>query len=117
MAWLYFVRPTFCIPIVGISAYLLFYHRRSLGAYIVTGCVWLAAFVAYSRYYFGVNLPNYYRADRLTFDSFWEALAGNLISPSRGLFIYVPVLVFVVTCLCDIAGAGFIPDSWRSARS
>jgi hypothetical protein len=40
-------------------------------------------------------LPNYYRASRLTFEHFGEALAGNLISPSRGLFVYVPVVLFI----------------------
>jgi hypothetical protein len=31
----------------------------------------------------------------LQFDVFWTALAGNLISPGRGLFVYVPVLFFI----------------------
>ena len=40
-------------------------------------------------------LPSYYRASRLTFEHFGEALAGNLISPSRGLLVYVPVTLFI----------------------
>jgi hypothetical protein len=31
--------------------------------------------------------------------SFWEGFAGSLISPSRGLLIYVPVLMFVAYLL------------------
>jgi hypothetical protein len=31
----------------------------------------------------------------LSFGSFWTALAGNLISPSRGLLVFVPVTLFV----------------------
>jgi hypothetical protein len=95
LAWTYFVRPTFAVPIVAVSVYLLFYHRRALPLYVLTGVLWLGAFVAYSHYYFGPLLPNYYQANRLTFGTFWEAVAGNLISPSRGLLIYVPVLLFV----------------------
>src|SRR5262249_17706220 len=37
----------------------------------------------------------YYRASRLYFGVFWTALAANLISPGRGLLVYVPVLLFV----------------------
>ena len=95
LAWTYFVRPTNAIPILAISFYLLLYHRRLFARYAVTGLIWLALFVFYSWYNFGKMLPNYYRAGRLTFEHFGEALAGNLISPARGLFIYVPVTLFI----------------------
>jgi len=95
LAWMYFVRPTNSIPILAITVYVLVFHRRSFVWYAVTGILWLAAFVAYSWYHFGQVLPNYYQANRLTFDHFGEALAGNLISPARGLLVYVPVLLFI----------------------
>jgi len=95
MAWLYFVRPTYAISIVAITVYLFIYHRRQFLWYAATGVIWLAGFIAYSRYYFGQWLPSYYLASRLTFDHFTEALAGNLISPARGLLIYVPVILFI----------------------
>jgi hypothetical protein len=74
---------------------MLIYHRRLFLWYAATGIIWLAGFIAYSRYNFGQSLPSYYLASRLTFDHFTEALAGNLISPARGLFIYVPVILFI----------------------
>jgi hypothetical protein len=40
-------------------------------------------------------MPNYYLVRRLSFNVFFEALAGHLVSPSRGLLLYVPVLLFV----------------------
>ena len=95
LSWSYFARPTFCIPIVAITIFLLLYHRSTFVPYALTGGAWLAAFVAYSRYHFGQNLPNYYRANRVTFETFWEGMAGSLFSPSRGLLVYVPVLIFV----------------------
>jgi hypothetical protein len=55
--------------------------------------------LVYSWHNFGHLLPNYYQASRLGFQTFWEALAGNLISPSRGLLIYVPVLFLVAFLL------------------
>jgi hypothetical protein len=40
-------------------------------------------------------LSPYYLPDRIGSNSrFWEALAGNLISPARGIFIFSPVLLF-----------------------
>jgi hypothetical protein len=99
LAWMYLVRPTYAIPVVAITVYIFLYHRRVAPWYVATGMVWLAGFVAYSWHNFGHLLPNYYLASRLTFGHFWEALAGNLISPARGLLVYVPVLFFVAYAL------------------
>ena len=95
LSWLYFCKPTYCVAIVAVSIYLALFHRRILLPYMLAGAAWLAAFVAWSEYHFVTLLPLYYRADRLTWGEGWEALAGNLISPSRGLLIFVPVLWFV----------------------
>jgi hypothetical protein len=67
--------------------------------------LWLAAFVAYSWYHFGQVLPNYYLASRLDFHRFWTSLAANLISPSRGLLVFVPVIIFVGYLLIRYAKA------------
>jgi hypothetical protein len=100
LSWLYFVRPTFSVAIVGIGLYILIYRRAAFLPFVMTGCAWLAAFIGYSEYHYSKILPPYYRLNSLQFtDSFWEALPGHLISPSRGLFIYVPVLIFVVYLL------------------
>ena len=103
LSWMYFVRPTYAIPIIAVSVYMLIYRRRRFAAYALTGAAWFAAFVAYSQYHFGQWLPFYYRANRLKFDSFSTAFAGNLISPSRGLLVYVPVLLFVAYLLVRFA--------------
>lgn len=103
LSWAYFVRPTFCLPIAAITIYLLIFHRSVLIPYAVTGVLWFAAFVAYSWHYFGQVLPNYYAASRLSFDTFWMALAANLISPSRGLLVFVPILIFVIYLLIRYA--------------
>lgn len=99
LAWMYLVRPTYAIPILAITVYLFLFQRRVLLAYAITGIAWFALLVAYSWHNFGQLLPNYYFASRLTFGHFWEALAGNLISPSRGLFVFVPALLFVAYLL------------------
>jgi hypothetical protein len=99
LMWSYFVRPTFIISVAGIALYLVIYHRDILLRFVVTACFWLGCFVAYSRYHFGQLLPPYYQSRNFRFGMSWEAFAGTLISPSRGLLIYVPVLAFVAYLL------------------
>jgi hypothetical protein len=99
LAWTYFVRPTNAVPILAISVYVFLYHRQLFVRYVITGIVWLALFVAYSWYHFHQLLPQYYLANRLAFKEAWVALPGNLISPSRGLLVFVPVLFFIAFLL------------------
>jgi hypothetical protein len=95
LSWTYFVRPTFSLAIAAITAYLLVFCRHLLLPYALTGALWLAAFVFYSWQHFGQLVPSYYRPSRLSPYTFWMALAANAISPSRGLLVFVPVLLFV----------------------
>jgi hypothetical protein len=95
LSWMYFARPTNAVQILAITAYVLMFHRRILFWYALTGALWCALFVVYSWWHFGQMLPNYYVVRRLGFGSFWEGVLGHLVSPSRGLFVYVPVLLFV----------------------
>jgi hypothetical protein len=95
MAWLYFVRPTFSVHIIAITIYVLMCQRKYFVGYALTGACWLALFFWYSWHNFQHLLPSYYRASRLYFGVFWTALAANLVSPGRGLLVYVPVLFFV----------------------
>lgn len=99
LSWMYFVRPTNSVVILAVSVYVFVFYRHLLISFVVTGAAWLALFFYYSWHNFGHLFPNYYRADRLRFDTFPLALKGNLISPSRGLFVYVPVLLFVAFLL------------------
>lgn len=99
LGWMYIVRPTFAVPIAGITVYILLFYRSLFLPYAITGAVWLTAFMLYSWRLFGHLLPSYYRAGRLQVDVLWTAMAGNLISPGRGLFVYVPALFFVAYLL------------------
>jgi len=99
LSWSYFVRPTFVLPILAITVYVLIFHRRFFLTYALTGAGWFSGFIYYSWSHFGKWLPSYYQASRLQFDNFWIALAGNLVSPARGVLVYVPVLFFVAYLL------------------
>ena len=99
LAWTYFVRPTNAVAIVGISVWIFLVHRELFVRYALTGAVWLGLFIAYSWYHFHQILPQYYLANRLAFKEAAVALPGNLISPSRGLLVFLPVVFFVVFLL------------------
>lgn len=96
VAWTYCVRPTGAIAIVFVSAYVLWVHREDLIVYSATLAGWLAAFVGYSWSVFGTIIPPYYSASRLKLHDLVLPLAGNLISPSRGLLVFVPTTLFVI---------------------
>ncbi len=91
----YFVHPTTAIPIAGITGFLAIYRRKEFLPFAFTGAFWLLLFVVFSWLTFGQVLPNYYQPGRLGFQTFVEALPGNLISPSRGLLVYIPLLAAI----------------------
>jgi len=99
LSWMYFVRPTNSLVILAVTLFILVCYRKIFWPYLATGMVWLSAFLFYSWHNFGRLFPKYYRADRLLFDIFPTALRGNLISPSRGLLVFVPVVLFVAFLL------------------
>jgi hypothetical protein len=109
VCWAYFVRPTNSLTIVTVTVYILLYRRILFASYAATGAFWLAGFVVYSYYHYGRPLPKYFLSSQLDFGSFGVALAGNLVSPARGLLVFVPIVLFVGYLLIRNA-------SWLSSR-
>ena len=95
LSWMYFVRPTGAIPIICVTVYWFLYCRNGFMFYALTGLAWFTGFVAYSWFTFGKLIPDYYLDSRTSINSFATALPALLISPSRGLLIFVPILIFV----------------------
>lgn len=99
LAWTYFVRPTFSLSILGITIYYIYVKRRIPVVFLITGVFWFIVFLLYSYRLYDQWLPNYYLPGRVNFSgvqTFWDALAGVLMSPSRGLLVFVPT---VLACL------------------
>ncbi len=95
LTWSYFVRPTNSLPLLGISVYVLVCHRQILWPYMMAVVGWLAAFVAYCWYYFRQLLPSYYQGNQLLTGQPLNGLMANLVSPSRGVLVFVPTLFLV----------------------
>ena len=97
LAFAYVVRPTNSIMILVMTGYVLFRHRKEFVPYCLWSLVVAVPFLAYNLHIYHALLSPYYLPGRIgTNPHFWEALAGNLISPSRGLFIFSPILVFAL---------------------
>jgi hypothetical protein len=95
LAMAYIIRPTASIPIVVITSYVLIYYRACFVRYALWAMLIAVPFIAFNLEIYGKILSHYYSG--LSYagsSSFAEASVGNLISPSRGLFVYSPVLLF-----------------------
>jgi hypothetical protein len=108
LAWMYSVRPVHSVAIVTVSVYMVLYKYdwKSFAWYVCTGMAWLLAFVAYSYHTFGTVLPRYYLQRGFILGARLDVLkayvlraAGHLASPSRGLLVYLPIVLFVAFLL------------------
>ncbi len=95
LCWAYFVRPNHVVAIGAISGYLVLRRPRA-GAWFAVGVgAWLAAFIATSWASTGQLLPHYHEPARLAGSSMGHVLLAHLVSPSRGLVVFVPTVPFV----------------------
>ena len=97
----YTCRPTDALFVIVFTAYVAVRHRRYLIWYLLAAAPVAAAFVAYNLSVYHYIFSPYYRSSLDGFSPrYWPklavGLAGNLVSPSRGLFVYVPVFLFSV---------------------
>ncbi len=96
----YFCRPTAAVLVAITFAYLALRRRALLARTALAFGLPLAAFMAFSLAEYGRLLPPYYSPERLGSGQFWTALAGNLVSPSRGLLVLCPYLMLTLIGAC-----------------
>jgi hypothetical protein len=108
LCWAYFCRPTMSLAIVGVTLWLLAVRRRLFPPFFVTGALWAAVFLSYSWKTYGTWLPPYFLSSHLEsgrlaggllVSSYPTGLLGTLLSPGRGLFVYVPLCILVLWVL------------------
>lgn len=95
----YTVRPTDSLFVVVFTAYVVVRFRPYWWRYLLAALPVAVIFLAYNYSIYHSLLSPYYhsRLDGLLPGNWGKAavgLAGNLISPSRGLLIYTPVFLF-----------------------
>lgn len=97
LAWMYFVRPTGAVAIAGVTIYLWLVCRREAAVYLIALTAWMLIFAFYWMLVFGQVLPEYYRQGGLLQISRTAAtLPAILVSPSRGLLVFVPTVPMVL---------------------
>lgn len=94
------MRPTNALPILVLTIYIFIKYRQYFVRYFHLGMAMVVPFLAYNLSVYNALIPSYYLSVTTeTFGTnphFLEALAGTLISPSRGLFIFSPILLLSV---------------------
>ena len=101
-------RPTSAVVVVCVGMYLLWVNRRWFAAFVLGGLPFAVILAAYNGYYFGNPLEFGQTvtsqqialattgSEDLWQSPLWESLPGLVISPSRGLVFFSPVLLFGV---------------------
>ncbi len=90
-------RPTAVIPAVVLGLYVLLAHRRQFPLFVLCAAAIALPWMLLNWSIFHSVLPPYYQPR--TFGgggNLLEGIAGNLVSPSRGLLVYSPVLALSV---------------------
>lgn len=93
LAYSYVIRPTDAIPLVLLTVFIAIHYRRYFLRYCCWGLLIALPFVIYNFKVYGSPLSPYYQSNTFSTGTILEGLAGNLVSPSRGLFVYSPVLI------------------------
>lgn len=95
VACAYAARPTNAVTAVGFTLYLALTQRRQVLLFLAGAGVVAVPFCLHSLSTYGGLLPPYFLGSRLRPSPrlLLEALAGNLVSPARGLLVWSPVLL------------------------
>jgi hypothetical protein len=98
----YFIRPTMGIVLALVGAYVLLHHRRQFPKWLLAAVIAAAPFLAYNLVIYHQLLQSYFMLSLFlaptpsNFARILSAFAGTVLSPSRGLFIFSPFLMFSI---------------------
>ena len=112
----YAMRPTDSIVIIVLGVWVVVAQRRHLLAVVAGAVPPLAILVAVDLAVYHQPLSPYYTGGQ-AFDvsgTMAVALAGNLVSPARGLFIFCPLVVLSVAGVVVRWRAGELTAFWKA---
>ena len=96
LAFAFITRPTAAIPVAFISAYVAIYFRKWIVKYLAWSALIAIPWLAYNYSIYQSLFPDYFNTYAGERD-FWQGLLGNLVSPSRGLLIFSPILILSIS--------------------
>ena len=94
LAFSYIARPTNGLSIAILTVYIFFAFRRYFVYYLLGLVVVFTPFFIYSYSIYSQLTPLYYSPERFLIFPSLSVMMKNLFSPSRGLFIFSPILLF-----------------------
>ncbi|WP_342376191.1 hypothetical protein NVS55_33680 [Myxococcus stipitatus] len=94
----YVMRPTNSISVLLVTAYVVWTYPRQAWRFFAGALVVALPWMTLNFVHYGSVLAPYYAPQRLELvaSRVAEALAGNLVSPARGLLVFTPVLLLGV---------------------
>ena len=95
ISWLLFVRPTAWPTAFLVSIYVLLETKDNWTriVYFLTTLIWSAALGSLIYFFMDGHIPLCYRLNVFALGGFFPRLEGILFSPSRGLFIFLPISI------------------------
>jgi|GEM_PF-401726 len=98
LALAYVTRPTNSLSVLVLTIYVFIYFRRYFVRYLLWALFIAVPFIAFNLSIYHTLLSDYYRSYQgfAVSGAFFEAFAGLLVSPSRGLLLYSPVFLFAI---------------------
>ena len=111
----YLVRPTNSLFVMVVTCYVFSRFRKQFPYFIASALPLTVLFLGYNYALYNSPLPYYFRLSPPTpeWSGVTTALAGNLISPSRGLLIFSPVFLFSVWGMVHAWTSGASSRLWR----
>ena len=97
LAFSFVIRPTNALSIIALTFFVVVRHRRFFLQYLAWSVVVVVPFVWYNLWLYHAILPPYFSPHKVGATvHLFEGLAGNLVSPSRGLLVYSPVFLLAI---------------------
>ncbi len=94
LALSFVVRPTNSVSIAIFALYVAVYAKEQFVRFSCIGLLTISPFIWGSLEVYERVLPSYFQAQRVGIHpDIWNAMAANLLSPSRGIFIFSPFLL------------------------
>jgi len=88
-------RPGNIVSVLALSLYVAIHGRRYRSLYLLLFAAVLVPWIIYNVSAYGSGLPDYYtNPSWAPANNRWEGFLGTLFSPSRGLLVFSPVLIF-----------------------
>jgi hypothetical protein len=98
VAMAYLMRPTAIVAIIVLSTYVMLRYRAWFVRYLCWAMLIAVPWCAFNLKIYHHLVPFYYHNNAFSEQSrLVTGLLGNLFSPSRGLFVFSPVLLFSIS--------------------